>query len=104
MTRQMKMTPDDVEMAIAALEILAPDTEEAHSLVVEFEAEMRDVYDDMCEPGAVGDALVSADEDKWAILADGLDIIDPEDHDSANLAVDLSERVRGMIRGSEPGL
>lgn len=109
MSAEMKMTLIEMDLAIGALDALRPDTHEAARMINEFRDAIRHEAsaidpdfggDRVVDPQEVG--AVSASENAWAALADGLDTLEGEG--VREIATTLSERARAMRDDPEPGL
>ena len=116
MSHQMSLTTAEMEIAVSALEILSPDDADAQEIAREFEIDIRERLDELDDDRReeisaeeeAGGPLYSvnfyADAEQWIALADGLDVINPDEDEMADLAAELSERVRSVLHVSTPSL
>lgn len=116
MIHQMRLSFDELDLSVSALEILSPDTEEDAEIAEAFEQELRtktaeletDFRERSADPEGMGrpdrTILITADEARWEALISGLDVIQPDDEAMADLAASLAGRVRFMIETPEPSL
>lgn len=111
MTIETTMTIRELDLSYAALITLSPDSPEANDMIYAMadrvQSAIKEIDPDYGPNSDMDDPMtvtLDADENEWAALADGLQMLDPGDDDLTTMSLALSERVRSLNDDPFPGM